>query len=138
MPLSKRLLAAAALAVALFAIVPPAVAFNCAVPALVNVAKRTVCKDPILAALNLHEQERLAVVRSVIAVQNRGQVINDRRIFLRTRDNCRSDVRCLDATYRAQVRLYSRLEACGATIQNQAFCLTRAIQRHRQELHRSL
>ncbi len=118
-------------------IATPAGAYTCGIPAIADVVKRTVCGAPVLRTLDRTEDDRLFAIRSVLAIENRALVTRDRRTFLNTRNACRTDARCLEATYRAQIRLYGKVEACGITVKNQAFCVTRAIQRHREELHRS-
>lgn len=113
-------------------------AFNCAVPALINPAKKTVCAQPLLRAADGKEEAEFKALNAGLALEARRVMQRDRRIFIATRDGCEIDQRCLEATYRAQLRLYTRLTRCQATRANQAFCVTTTAEKHRQELHNSL
>lgn len=117
---------------------PSAEAFNCQIPALVNPAKKTVCAAPLLRAIDDKEEAEFKAVKIGMALDARRTIQRDRRTFVATRDGCESDQRCLEAAYRAQIRLYSRLARCKITRANQTFCTTTTITRHRQELHNSL
>lgn len=116
----------------------PAEAFNCQIPALVNPAKKTVCSTPFLRAVDDKEEAEFKAVQSGMALDARRAIQRDRRTFVSTRDGCETDQRCLEATYRAQARLYGRLARCKVSRANQTFCTTTTITKHRQELHNSL
>ena len=133
----RSCLAGAALCLA--ALAPaPAVAFNCKVPGLLSAAKKTVCSSPVLTQLDQAEETGLVTLRGKVGPDAAREIVNDRRNFLRTRDGCGLDVRCHEATYMAQSRLYRKLDACAGQGTKQLICVQRSILRHRQELHRSL
>ncbi len=113
-------------------------AFNCQIPALVNPAKKTVCATPLLRAIDDKEESEFKSVQAGMALDARRTIQRDRRTFIATRDGCETDQRCLEATYRAQTRLYTRLARCKISRANQTFCVTTTITKHRQELHNSL
>lgn len=115
-----------------------AAAFNCAVPALVNPAKKTVCANPLLRAIDDKEESAFKALGAGLSLDARRALQRDRRIFVSTRDGCEADQRCLEATYRAQLRLYTKLGRCKVTRANQTFCVTTTADKHRQELHKSL
>jgi uncharacterized protein len=130
-------IAAAALITTAFA-AHPAAAFSCAVPAIASAVKRTVCAEPLLMAIDRTEAETVAGLGGRLSGDARRAVLRDRRAFHAVRDNCGADVRCLEASYRAQVRLYRKLESCLRPDARELFCVTRTIEQHRQELHRSM
>lgn len=113
-------------------------AFNCAVPALANVAKKTVCANPLLRTVDAKEESEFKALGAGLSLEARRVSQRDRRLFIATRDGCEADQRCLEASYRAQLRLYSRLARCKVTRANQTFCVTTTTDKHRQELHKSL
>lgn len=117
---------------------PGAAAHNCTIPGIVNPAKKAVCANPLLAAANATELSLLEGLRTNLPADARRALVRDRRSYLTTRDRCGSDERCLEATMRAQVRLYRRVEPCAQAGARALFCTTRAIERHRYELHRSM
>jgi uncharacterized protein len=132
-------LALASAAVALTAALgSPALAFNCSVPALFNTAKKTVCDTALLRAADSSEQAELSKVRGGFAIDSRRAINNDRRVFTNVVDSCKTDQLCLSATYRAQLRLYSKLAKCKVPANRQMFCVTSTIEKHRQELHNSM
>ena len=122
----RTYLPAAALALALLAPATDAQAFNCAIPGLFSAAKKTVCASPTLAALNRTETDRLAGLRARLGAEAMVAVNRDRRTFTATRDQCARDVRCHEATYTAQVRLYRRLDTCADRGKQVVFCVNRA------------
>ena len=117
---------------------PPAVAFNCAVPGVFSTAKMTVCATPVLTQLDQAEETGLVTLRGKLGPDAAREIASDRRSFVRTRDGCQRDVRCHEATYTAQSRLYRKLDTCAGQGTKQLICVQRSILRHRQELHRSL
>lgn len=135
-----RLFVTATLAIAALSALPPgeAAAFNCAIPALANVAKKTVCATPILRAIDTKEETEFKNVTTGMSLDARRAAQRDRRNFIATRDGCEADNRCLEATYRAQLRLYTKFARCKITRANQTFCVTTTADKHRQELHKSL
>lgn len=135
-----RNVAGAILGLGLSLVLAPAAAqaFNCQIPALVNPAKKTVCANPLLRAIDDKEEGEFKSVQSGMALDARRTIQRDRRAFIATRDGCETDQRCLEAAYRAQIRLYSRLGRCKISRANQTFCVTAAITKHRQELHNSM
>jgi uncharacterized protein len=126
-----------AAAIALLAAATPAAAFNCAVPALFSPSKKAVCASPALSSLDGREIVTRQQVLAKLGFPARPAVMASYNAFKATRDGCGSDARCLDATYRAQLRLYARLGHC-ATKSDRATCAIHTVDRHRQELHRSL
>jgi uncharacterized protein len=117
---------------------PPAQAFNCAVPGLFSAAKKTVCANPTLAVLDQTEGNAFAALRGKLGAEAMVAVGRDRRAFLSQRDRCGREVRCHEATYIAQTRLYRRLEACADRDARKMFCVSRTVLKHREDLHRSL
>lgn len=115
-----------------------AAAFNCSIPALVNPAKKTVCANPLLRTVDAKEESEFRALSAGLSLEARRALQRDRRQFVSTRDGCEADQRCLEATYRAQLRLYTRLARCKVTRANQTFCVTTTAEKHRQELHKSL
>lgn len=115
-----------------------AAAFNCSVPALINAAKKTVCAQPLLRAADAKEEGDFKALGAGLSLDARRVLQRDRRTFVATRDGCEADQRCLEATYRAQLRLYTKLARCKVTRANQTFCVTTTTEKHRQELHNSL
>jgi uncharacterized protein len=111
-------------------------AYNCRVPAVRDVVKRTVCGAPELRTKDTAEQAELTKLRSWLNRNAYNITEDDRKQFTATRKKCQKDVRCLDATYDAQLRLYTTLLACKAG-PRQTACVKNAIQKHRQELHKS-
>jgi hypothetical protein len=130
-------LAAAALVSVTTVSAPAAHAFNCAVPGIFSVTKKTVCANPTLTALDRTEGARFATLRAKLGAEAMVAVGRDRRTFLSQRDTCGREVRCYEATYTAQTRLYSRLDACTEKGARKMFCVSRTILRHREDLHRS-
>lgn len=115
-----------------------AAAFNCSIPALANVAKKTVCGNPLLRTVDGKEETEFKALGAGLSLEARRALQRDRRLFISTRDGCDADQRCLEATYRAQIRLYTKLARCKVTRANQTFCVTTTTDKHRQELHKSL
>jgi uncharacterized protein len=114
-----------------------AAAYNCRIPALLDATKKAVCGQVLLAGMDREETTRRAALAAKLAIDARTIVTRDRRAFIDTRNACGSDTRCLEATYRAQLRLYRQLESCAGR-QGQTFCVERTTQKHRQDLHKSL
>lgn len=135
-----RHLAAAAAVLITAAAVPasPAAAFNCAIPGIFSAAKKTVCANPTLTALDQAEEDDLVALRSRLGSEAMVPVSRDRRIFLSQRDRCGRDVRCHEATYTAQTRLYRRLGECETHGARKLFCVSRTLIKHREALHRSM
>lgn len=130
---------ALAVAAGLWTVSPaPVLAFNCAVPGVVNPAKKAVCASQLLAAINDTERSADGALRAKLPFDARRELSRDRRIYLAGRDKCRADERCLEATMRAQMRLLRKLEACTADTARALVCTSRTIQSHRMELHRSM
>jgi uncharacterized protein len=113
-------------------------AFNCAVPAFVSVTKQSVCAAPVVRRLDQEEDRGYTALRRSFAPPARTALMSDHQSFVDQRAKCAADIRCLEATYRAQVRLYEKLKPCTATPGDQRVCVTRTISAHREELHRSL
>lgn len=117
----------------------PADAYNCRIPALIDPVKKAVCAQPLLAGMDRDESSRRAALLANLRSDARTLVTRDRRAFITTREKCASDTRCLEATYRAQLRLYKQLDGCvpraGA---QQTFCVSRVTQKHREGLHSSM
>lgn len=132
-----RLVLAAAAGLATFA-PATALAFNCAVPGLINPAKKAVCANQLLSAINDTERSADSALRTKLPFEARREFSRDRRIYLAGRDKCRADERCLEATMRAQIRLHRKLEACTANAARALVCTSRTIQSHRMDLHRSM
>ena len=133
----KPISGALAVAAILLTSVPSASAFDCRVPAVISTTKRTVCASATLTRLDQREGTIRRSVSATLPVAARGRLAADRVAFVQTRQTCGADPRCLDATYTAQLRLYSRLRQC-AVEPNPAACTSRVIDAHRQELHRSM
>lgn len=115
----------------------PARAYQCNVPAIVDPVKKTVCATPQLVSLDKREVSSRRSVNAVLPVSARTRLEANRTSFVRTRQTCGADPLCLEATYKAQIRLYDRLRAC-APAKSPATCAGRVIEQHRQELHQSL
>jgi uncharacterized protein len=113
-------------------------AFNCAVPAVVSVTKQSVCASPVLRRLDQEEGSTYTTLRRSFAPPARTALMSDYQTFIDQRAKCAADIRCLEATYRAQVRLYEKLKPCTTAPGDQRVCVTRTISAHREELHRSL
>ena len=131
------LTAAVLIATTVFA-APSAHAFICAVPGVFSVAKKTVCANPTLAALDQAESDAFAALRPKLGAEAMVAIGRDRRTFSSQRDRCAADVRCHEATYTAQTRLYSQLNACADRGTRKMFCVNRTILKHRESLHRSM
>jgi uncharacterized protein len=114
-----------------------AAAYNCKIPALFDTTKKAVCGQALLAGMDREETTRRAALAAKLVTDARTIVTRDRRAFIETRNRCGADTRCLEATYRAQLRLYGQLESC-ASRQGQTFCASRTTQKHRRELHNAL
>jgi uncharacterized protein len=136
--LPRKILTAAALSAATFLAAPSALAFTCAVPGLFSAAKKTVCGNPTLAALDQAEDDGFKGLRDKLGAEAMAAIGRDRRTFLKQRNACAREVRCHEATYTAQTRLYARLGACSDRGNRKMFCVTRTILKHREELHRSM
>jgi uncharacterized protein len=134
----RTALATAALIAACLVPTSGAQAFNCAIPGIFSIPKKTVCANPTLAALDQTEAGRFAGLRGKLGAEAMVSVGRDRRTFLGQRDRCGRDVRCHEATYTAQTRLYRRLDACADRGAQKVLCVSRTISKHREELHRSL
>lgn len=115
----------------------PAEAYRCSIPAVRDSVKRTVCGAPALRALDVTEQADLGKLQSWLNRNAYNYTVDDRKLFAGTRAKCAKDVRCLEATYNAQIRLYQVLLACKAGTRQTA-CVKNAVAKHREELHRSL
>lgn len=115
-----------------------ALAFNCAVPGLINPAKKAVCSNQLLSAINDTERSAESALRAKLPFEARRELSRDRRVYVAARDQCRADERCLEATMRAQIRLHRKLEACTANEARALVCTSRTIQSHRMDLHRSM
>ncbi len=115
----------------------PAQAFSCAVPAIQSAAKRTVCFSKSLRKLNGRERDGYAALARDLKGDARTAVIDDHWKYLETLEGCKSDKRCLEATYEAQLRLYQKLAACKSKAAADE-CAPTTIEAHRQELHKSL
>ncbi len=131
-------LAAATLSAAILVSVSSAQAFNCAIPGIFSVAKKTVCSDPILAALDNDEASRFAGLRARLGAEAMVSVGRDRRVFVAILNRCGRETRCHEASYTSQTRLYRSLLACADRGGQKIFCVNRTILKHREELHRSL
>jgi uncharacterized protein len=116
----------------------PATAFNCRIPALANASKKTVCASSLLRAADAKEEAGYASLRAALNPDARRALDADRRQFVATRDGCIGEDLCLEASYRAQLRLYTRLARCKAPGAKQTLCITNTTSAHREELHRSL
>ena len=115
----------------------PAAAYNCAIPAIIDQTKRTVCANQGLRDLDQSEKARFASVNATLGTDGRRSLTRARAAFFTDRDACGgTDTRCLTAVYRAQVRLYARFTKCR-TNRAQGTCIEGIFQRHREELHRS-
>jgi uncharacterized protein len=115
-------------------IATPADAFNCRIPAFISQSKSTVCKSPALRRLDAQEEAGFAALRSRLSGAGASAVRTDRSSFIATRNGCAADTRCLQATYRAQLRLYRQLARCKPA---DGACVSRTVQAHRLALHRS-
>lgn len=115
----------------------PAAAFSCAIPAVQSAAKRTVCFSKALRKLNGRERDGYAALARDLKGAARDAVIDDHWTFLEVLEACKSDRRCLDATYTAQLRLYDMLGSCKAKPPGDA-CAPSTIEKHRQALHKSM
>ncbi len=134
----RIILAAAALITTTLVAAPGAQAFTCAVPGIFSAAKKTVCGNPTLAALDRAEGNGFAALRPKLGAEAMVAVGRDRRAFLGQRDRCARDVRCHEATYTAQTRLYAKLDTCADRGTRKMFCVNRTILKHREGLHRSM
>ena len=135
----KFLLAVAAVVLTAAASAPDAHAgFNCAVPSVVSEAKRTVCNDRHLSSLNHHEDTDFITLRTRLIPAARLIMVRDHTNFVRTRAACGSDKRCLEATYNAQLRLYTRMKTCFVKRMEQSACVATTVDKHRQDLHKSM
>jgi uncharacterized protein len=113
--------------------------FNCAEPAAVaNDAKRLVCADQRLSTLNSREDTTFASLRTRMISEAQLTIVRDRVNFVRTRNTCGADKRCLVATYNAQLRLYTRLNSCFIKRIDQSACTSTTTEKHRQALHKSM
>jgi uncharacterized protein len=126
------------LALSLMPLLPEAAnAYQCGVPAVFDANKKTVCASPVLANLDQAEvdaRRSLGLSREATSIVSR-----DRQSFTKTRGQCGGAARCLEATYRAQIRLYTKLKSCASRQgPQQTFCVSKATQQHRQDLHRSM
>lgn len=135
--MSKVMSAAVAAAVILVCDAGSAQAYDCRVPALADAVKKAVCANSQLQALDRREIANRRSLGASLPVAARTRVEADRTIFVRTRQTCLSDTRCLESTYTSQLRLYDRLRRC-APDQNPATCTQRLIDKHRENLHRSM
>ncbi len=113
-------------------------AYDCRVPALINDTKKSVCAVPVLRRLDQEEGAGYGRLRATLGAPSRTALLSDRVNFLDTRRTCAADIRCLEATYRAQIRLYDALRFCVLGRGDQRACVVAAIAKHREELHRSL
>jgi uncharacterized protein len=137
--MSNRIaLAAIALAGSTLIAAPGAQAFTCAVPGIFSAAKKTVCANATLAALDQTEAVGFAALRPKLGADAMAAIGRDRRAFLSQRDRCTRDLRCHEATYTAQIRLYGRLDACTDRGTRKMFCVSRTLLKHRENLHNSL
>lgn len=113
--------------------------FNCADQStLGNDAKRLVCTDQRLSTLNSREDTTFVSLRSRLIPEAKLTIVRDRVNFVRTRNTCGADKRCLEATYNAQLRLYARLNSCFMKRTDQSTCAATTTEKHRQSLHKSL
>ncbi|MFM2422698.1 MAG: hypothetical protein RL291_1228 [Pseudomonadota bacterium] len=136
----KRTLIVGGLSVAavLAADLRPAEAYRCSIPAVRDSIKRAVCGTPALRALDTQETAKLSELRSWLNRNAYNYTEDDRKQFTAQRAKCGAkDIRCLEATYQAQVRLYSVLLGCKAGTRQTA-CVKNAVQKHRQALHSSM
>ncbi len=115
----------------------PAHAYNCELPGI-DVTKRTVCRNPELTRLDKAERNILHATSAKLGVSSIGAMRADRDRFVKARKACRANVRCLDAVYNAQIRLYGEIAAaCEKTTDDQYDCTLAAIARHREALHQA-
>jgi uncharacterized protein len=133
-----RLMAALGLATCLAFAAPPAAAFNCKFPGLVDATKRAVCANPELARLDATEAAELHHVSGKLWISSIGALRADRDAFVNARRRCGAALRCLEAVYRAQLRLYAAAGLCAERGPQQLDCLNQTFARHREDLHRSL
>ncbi|NOU04709.1 MAG: hypothetical protein HOO99_00855 [Hyphomicrobiaceae bacterium] len=113
--------------------------FNCAdQSSLANDAKRLVCTDHRLSTLNSREDTQFVSLRTRLIPEAQLTIVRDRVNFVRTRNTCGADKRCLEATYNAQLRLYARLNTCFTKRIDQSTCTSTTTEKHRQSLHKSL
>ena len=136
MPLLKSATILSAIAV-LIALPTPTLAYSCSVPSIQSPAKRTVCSNRDLRKLNTEETKGYAALGSALIGDAREALINDHWTFLQTREGCKKDKRCHEASFNAQLRLYKTLLACKPGAES-ADCVSKAIEAHRQELHKAL
>lgn len=115
----------------------PSHAYSCSVPSIQSPAKRTVCGNRDLRKLNKDETSGYATIANMFTGETRDAIINDHWKFLQTREGCKNDKRCHEASFNAQLRLYKTLSACKPGTDD-AECVNKAIDAHRQELHKSL
>jgi uncharacterized protein len=135
----SKVIALAAVVIGGLAVPSQALAYNCTIPALVDPVKKAVCAQPLLAGMDREEVARRTALAAKLTSDAGTLITRDRRAFVTTRETCASDQRCLEATYRAQLRLYSRLDACARRqAAQQTFCVSRTTLQHREELHKSL
>jgi uncharacterized protein len=115
----------------------PAAAYNCELPGL-DPIKRTVCRSKELRRLDTAERNLLHTTSAKLGVTAIGIMRADRDKFIKDRKACRTDVRCLDAVYNAQVRLYGEIAAaCEKPAGDQSECTQTTIAKHREALHQS-
>jgi uncharacterized protein len=121
-----------------FALVSPAQAYNCNAAAVFDMTKKAVCANPGLAKMDLAEAEQLSALRARLGNEATRVVARDRQSFLLSRNRCARNVRCLDAIYSAQLRLYQSLSACVGPNSATSACVKGRISAHREQLHKSM